>query len=77
MKRFLALAAIIAPVALSAIPAGAAPQQTLSGINAKIEAGLATPVQWRRCGFWRRECAVRWPGLGWRFRRCLAIHGCI
>lgn len=75
MKRFLTLAAIMAPLALVALPSQALPMNSLPGASA--EAGLATPVQWRRCGFWRRECAVRWPGHGWRYRRCLAAHGCL
>jgi len=28
-----------------------------------------------RCRAWHRECRARWGG-GWRFRRCLARHGC-
>ncbi|HEU0060526.1 MAG TPA: glycosyl hydrolase family 5 [Hyphomicrobiaceae bacterium] len=36
---------------------------------------LVEPVQYRRCRAWYRECRVRWRG-GWRFRRCLARHGC-
>ncbi|MDX2259698.1 MAG: hypothetical protein NW205_12385 [Hyphomicrobiaceae bacterium] len=28
-----------------------------------------------RCSAWRAECASRW-GYGWRYRRCLRIHGC-
>ena len=34
-------------------------------------------VQWRSCRGWRRECASRWGWGGWRFRRCLARHGCL
>ena len=75
MKRFLALAAVITPLAFGALPSQAVPQNTLPAINA-AESSILTPVQWGRCGFWRRECAVRWPALGPRFRRCLAIHNC-
>jgi hypothetical protein len=32
-------------------------------------------VQFRHCRAWYRECRARWGG-GWRFRRCLARHGC-
>jgi hypothetical protein len=35
------------------------------------------PVQWRRCRYWRYECAERW---GWRTPRyfvCLARHDCL
>lgn len=35
------------------------------------------PVQYRNyCGRWYQECRARW-GAGWRFRRCLAIRGCL
>jgi hypothetical protein len=75
MKRLLTLAAVMSPLVLTALPTHAVPMNALpAGANA--ETGLATQVQWRRCGFWRRECAIRWPGLGWRYRRCLTIHGC-
>ncbi len=76
MKRFLALAAVFTPLAFCALPSQAAPQNPLPAINATAEANLLTPVQWGRCGFWRRECFVRWPARGPRFFRCLAIHGC-
>ncbi len=76
MKRFLVLTAVVTPLALSAIPSQAIPQSQLPAVNASAEASLLTHVQYRRCGFWRRECAFRWPALGPRFRRCLAIHGC-
>ncbi len=76
MKRFLALAAVITPLAFCALPSQAVPQNPAPTISANAETGLLTQVQWGRCGFWRRECAVRWPAFGPRFRRCLAIHGC-
>jgi hypothetical protein len=31
---------------------------------------------WRRCGYWRRECAYRWGWGGRGFRRCMWRHGC-
>ena len=34
-----------------------------------------TQVQYRRCRSWNRECRFRWGG-GWRYRRCMARHGC-
>ncbi len=67
MKRFLALAAVITPLAFCALPSQAVPQSPLPAVNATAESGLVTPVQWGRCGFWRRECAVRWPVLGRAF----------
>lgn len=46
-------------------------QQTMFGPS------LLEKVQWRGnwCRRWWRECRWRWGG-GWRFRRCLARHGC-
>jgi hypothetical protein len=72
MKRFLALAAVATSLAVFSLPSQAVPVNTVPA----VDSGFATQVQWRRCIFWRNECAVRWPGHGWRFRRCLAIHGC-
>jgi hypothetical protein len=28
------------------------------------------------CSRWCTICAHRWPALGWRFHRCVNIHGC-
>ncbi len=55
---------------------------------ASVAPGLSTPAistdvlvekaQWGgRCRAWRHECAARWGWGGWRFRRCLARHGCL
>ena len=74
MKRFLMLAAVMTPLAFCALPSQAVSLSSTAGV--KAETGLATPVQWGRCGFWHRECFVRWPARGPRFFRCLAIHGC-
>ena len=74
MKRFLALAAVVTPLAFCALPSQAVPLNTLPA--AKAETGLMTQVQWGRCGYWHRECFARWPARGPRFFRCLAIHGC-
>ena len=76
MKRFLTLAAVMAPLAFCALPSQAVPLNTSPAADAKSEAGLLTQVQWGRCGYWRRECTIRWPARGPRFFRCLAIHGC-
>ncbi|MDX2265587.1 MAG: hypothetical protein NW215_11535 [Hyphomicrobiales bacterium] len=35
---------------------------------------LVQPVGY--CASWFRECRYRW-GYGWRFRRCMAIRGCL
>ncbi len=75
MKRILAIAAIAAPLAFAASTSQAAPASPL-GLAGQPEQSAVTQVQWGRCHFWREECARRWPFLGWRFRRCLVIHGC-
>ena len=76
MKRFLTLAAVMAPLAFCALPSQAVPLSSVPAADAKSEAGLLTQVQFGRCVFWRRECFVRWPARGPRFYRCLAVHGC-
>lgn len=37
---------------------------------------LVTPAGYPYCAAWYRECRYRWS-YGWRFRRCLAIRGCL
>jgi hypothetical protein len=76
MKRTLALAAIMAPLAFAPAPSHAASVTTAPVTDAQPATGAVKRVQWGRCAYWRGECAVRWPGLGWRFHRCLAIRGC-
>ncbi len=81
MKQFLAAAAILVPLALAANSAQAAPANPFVS-HAPAASSSIVLADWddrgwrRRCHFWRHECAERWPGLGWRFRRCLVIHGC-
>ena len=76
MKRFLTLAAVLTPLALSALPSQAVPQSALPLPGAAAETGLMTQVQWGRCQHWFRECTFRWPARGPRFYRCLHLHGC-
>ena len=67
-----ALVAVV--VALSGAPASAI--ETQPGVSA-AQASSATPVYWRgRCFKWRTFCHHKYPVSNWRFRRCLAIHGC-
>lgn len=41
-----------------------------------IDSSLVQEVQYSNyCRRWYRECRYRW-GAGWRFRRCMRIHGC-
>jgi hypothetical protein len=75
MKRTLAIAAVIAPLGLAPVASYAAPLAANGGYSEAVTSSV-TPVQWGRCYYWRRVCADRWPWLGWRFRRCMVIHGC-
>jgi hypothetical protein len=75
MKRILTLAAIMAPLALAALPSQAVTPNPLPALS-KAEQALATPVHFGRCAHWRRVCANRWPLMGPRYIRCLAAHGC-
>jgi hypothetical protein len=36
---------------------------------------FATEVS-ARCNLWKNKCHELYPGRGWRFRRCMALHGC-
>ena len=77
MKRFLALAAVAAPLACWSLPSLAAPLETTPAPEARLS-GPLTLVQWgpnSRCAHWRRECAIRWGG-GPRFHRCMLNRGC-
>jgi hypothetical protein len=55
------------------------PQIASAGVAAPgaavMQSSAVEHVQFRRCRAWYRECRARWGG-GWRFRRCLARHGC-
>jgi hypothetical protein len=76
MKPILTLAAI---AAVSCIMAGGAAQAAPQSIVPAVSANdLLQPVHYPywRCRAWRRECAVRWGWGGWRYRRCVRLHGC-
>lgn len=79
MKRCVAAAALALVGAGLAFqgPAAAAslPQSEIAGRVAE-EGSIVHRVHWRRCRYWRRECAFRWGWGTWRWRRCLIIHGC-
>lgn len=78
LKLALASTALAVGLALSAGTANAASPAPLEALKAL--AGVSSPVEQaqyhRRCRKWRHICANRWPGLGWRFRRCMRIRGC-
>lgn len=48
-----------------------------SGPAITLDTSVVEKTHWRRCRAWRHECARRWGVGGWRFRRCLARHGCL
>jgi hypothetical protein len=52
------------------------PGKMQSLIRLEMSQSLLETVQYRRCRYWRRECAHRWGWGGWRYRRCLIRHGC-
>jgi hypothetical protein len=74
--KALTLAAVIAagaalvPLTASANALPAAKAQSVITDSSMVQQAS------RRCWFWRNECASRWGWGGWRFRRCLARHGC-
>jgi len=79
MMTRIALATVLcaASLVLAAAPAGATPLQSLKLFkDAGTAEALAQTVYYRGCPRVRRMCTYRWPGLGWRFRRCLRIRGC-
>jgi hypothetical protein len=73
-----ALALGCASVALAPrIPQAAVVSPGQSMTIAHLQRSLAEPVAWRRCVYWRHECAHRWGWGNWRWRRCLIWHGCL
>ncbi len=70
-SAFFGLALAVSAFAMAGAPASAletsAAAPAVSG--SVIKAGT-------RCAYWCTICAHRWPALGWRFHRCVNIHGC-
>lgn len=75
-KYLLAAGALLAGAMLMPLPSHAnvaAPAKSVPSVASDSPlVQLAGP----RCWAWRRECAARWGWGTWRFRRCLARHGC-
>ena len=40
-----------------------------------LDSSPVQQVQYGYCRRWYHECRYRW-GAGWRFRRCMRVHGC-
>jgi hypothetical protein len=82
MRKFLIAAAAASAMALTVSTgalAASAPGQQLLAPNLATQS-LVEHVQYgygyrRRCRHWHRTCRYRW-GYGWRYRRCMRIHGC-
>jgi hypothetical protein len=78
MRRTLLLttatAALAAGLCLTAAQAAPVSGITLSPLSTQ---SLIEKAGWRRhCWRWRHICANRWGWGGWRFHRCMVIHGC-
>ncbi len=76
MKKYLLMAALLAGACLApqvSYAAAGLPQSQSPSIAAGDS--LVQQAHYGRCRFWRHECRRRW-GFGWRFRRCMVIHGC-
>jgi hypothetical protein len=69
----LLIATTVAPVQRSY--AGPVSPQSLLPQVATADASVVEKTQWRRCRFWREECAERWGWHKWGYRRCLWRHG--
>jgi len=74
MRRKLALTGIFVTTGFFFVPQMSSAGVTSPGSQITHQS-LLEPVQYGRCHAWYRECRARWGG-GWRFRRCLARHGC-
>lgn len=57
---------------LSGTAAVAAP---MTPIQPVLNGSQVHQVHYSYCRRWYRECRYRW-GAGWRFRRCMRLHGC-
>jgi hypothetical protein len=75
MLQKVAVAGIIAGAGFFYIPQIAGAAGVASPGALVTTSPVVEHVQYRHCRGWYRECRARWGG-GWRFRRCLARHGC-
>jgi hypothetical protein len=62
----LSVSVLMGPPA-SAIELGPAAVPAASSSITKVSA---------RCRLWERRCRELYPAGGWRYRRCMALHGC-
>jgi len=66
----LALAA--SAFAFSTAPASAIEAQAT--VSSAVSSGVMKVSE--RCERWDHRCQNLYPAGGWRFRRCMALHGC-
>lgn len=73
-SAFFGLALAVSGAALVNMPASAIETQSIAAAQAEKSATL---VEWsQRCIRWRHFCRERHPGSRFKFRGCLALHGC-
>jgi hypothetical protein len=77
-KTLAAAGAFVALAMLAPLPSHAAVVAPSKPAAAAADSSLLHQVHRPgvRCWAWRKECAARWGWGTWRFRRCLARHGC-
>jgi hypothetical protein len=68
----LGLALTISASILTGVPASAIELRPAAG---PAVSGRITKVS-ARCRLWERRCRELYPAGGWRYRRCMALHGC-
>lgn len=66
---------IVSALAVSALALSPATTRAAPGVPDVSTTSAVEKVQYRYCRAWNRECRARWGG-GWRYRRCMANHGC-
>ena len=77
MRRSLLAAACLATLALGASVGHAAPvtPAPMTPLASSEDALVQSAAP--RCHAWKKECGRRWGWNTWRWRRCLALHGCL
>ena len=71
-----ALAALAIPASASTLSPQSSTAQSIADANLTQQVHYRWHGGYRRCGFWRHECAGRWGWGSRRFHRCLWRHGC-
>jgi hypothetical protein len=77
MSRTLIVASAVCVMSAAAFltPVQASPVSGLATSKLLPAQSMIDKVGWRRCARWNYICRDRW-GWGWRYRRCMRIHGC-